>query len=131
MTELNDNPSVEQRELTRISQQGTKMTRGAIIFLTVVIAFSFAASGYALFERFGQTDSRRTQQMQVNEQLRILSERDCRDQHATIELLHLFLTEGTRQFEARPVTPENAAELRKFHARVIVLLARADCQPKG
>lgn len=73
MTELSDNPSVEQQELTRISKQGTRVTKGAIIFLTVVIAFSFAASGYALYERFESADDRRLQQASFNERIREVS----------------------------------------------------------
>lgn len=61
MTELTPNLSPEQKELTRVSQQGTRVTKRAIVFLALVIAFSLAASSYALYERFSSADVVRTQ----------------------------------------------------------------------
>lgn len=77
MTELSQNPSAEQRELTRVSRQGTRMTRGAIGFLGLVIAFALAASSYALYELFESADDRRLQQASFNERIRHVSLEYC------------------------------------------------------
>lgn len=73
MSNLSCDPSSEQAELTRVSRKGTKMTKGAIIFLALVIAFSLVASGYALYDRFASADERRTAQEFFNERIRQVS----------------------------------------------------------
>lgn len=51
----------------------------------------------------------------------------CRRQHFTVQMFRLFLTEGSRQFERRPVRGDGR-ELRAFRRRATVLLRRADCR---
>lgn len=79
MTELTPNPAVEQQELTRASQRGTKITKSAIVFFALVVAFSLAASSYALYERFSSTNEIRAQQMSFNERIRQVSLDYCRE----------------------------------------------------
>lgn len=73
MRDLSCDPTPEQAELTRVSHMGTQMTKGAIIFLALVIAFSLAASGYALYDRFARADERRIAQELFNERIRHVS----------------------------------------------------------
>lgn len=51
----------------------------------------------------------------------------CRRQHFTVQMFRLFLTEGSRQFERRPI-PGDGRELRAFRRRATVLLDKADCR---
>ena len=79
MTELSQNPSAEQRELTRVSLQGTRITKGAIGFLALVIAFSLAASSYALYDRFSVGTERATAQQVFNERIRQVAFEYCQE----------------------------------------------------
>lgn len=79
---------VEQLEVVR--GRGARMAKGAIIFLAFVISFSLAASGYALYYRFVDTDARRAlleaqaqQQALFNQRVRDVSFGYCTE----IELL--------------------------------------------
>lgn len=57
---------------------------------------------------------------------------ECQRQQKTIVLLRLFLKEGSRQFEIRPVTEEDRLALIQFQRKTNVLLDEADCkQPPG
>lgn len=79
MTELTPNPSPEQKELTRVSQQGTRVKKEAIAFLALVIAFSLAASSYALYDRFA-TGSEWVTQLQIfHERIRQVSFDYCQE----------------------------------------------------
>lgn len=51
----------ETQEFEQVANGGARLAKGAIVFLALVIAFSLAASGYALYDRFTTADTRRTQ----------------------------------------------------------------------
>jgi hypothetical protein len=58
---------------------------------------------------------------------RVRDREACRRQHFTVQMFRLFLIEGSRQFERRPVRGDGR-ELRAFRRRATVLLRRADCR---
>ena len=75
---MNENHKTDQLEAVR--DGGARMAKGAIVFLALVIAFSLAASGYALYDRFATADERRAlmelearQQAAFNERIRVVS----------------------------------------------------------
>jgi hypothetical protein len=53
----------------------------------------------------------------------------CKDQGATVEVLRLFLSEGSKQFEQRPVNARNRDDLKRFAENAERLLDAADCPP--
>lgn len=131
MTELTPNLSPEQKELTRVSQQGTRVTKRAIVFLALVIAFSLAASSYALYDRFATGSERATAQQIFDERIRQVSFDYCQEIEAlkksnrdraleayrnldqTLELLNL---ERTPAIEERAKQDRDTA-LRRFAAK--------------
>lgn len=131
MRDLSCDPTPEQAELTRASRKGTQVTKGAIIFLALVITFSLAASGYALYDRFARADERRIAQEVFNERIRHVSFDYCteieslkkanrdkalesyRNLDETLELLGL---ERTPAIVARAKRDRDTA-LRRFSAK--------------
>ncbi len=65
---------------------------------------------------------------QIIKENQALIRENCRSQHNTIELLRLFLREGSRQFELRPATEQSRNELIEFAQKTTVLLDEADCK---
>ena len=53
-------------QISEASRRATVVTKVSIGFLCLVIAFSLAASGYALYDRFQETHERRELQARVN-----------------------------------------------------------------
>lgn len=125
----------EQLEVVR--DGGARFAKASIVFLTLVIAFSLAASGYALYDRFTQADDTRAalerearQQSAFNLRIREVSLEYCteieklkkaqrdralesyRNLDQTLELLQL---ERTPAIVARAKKDRDTA-LRRFHA---------------
>lgn len=76
--------ATEKRQLEAVRDNGANLAKGAIVFLALVIAFSLAASGYALYDRFNATNVLRTQleieartQASFNERIREVSLEYC------------------------------------------------------
>jgi hypothetical protein len=58
---------------------------------------------------------------------RVRDRQACRRQHFNVQMFRLFLREGSRQFERRPVR-DGGQELRDFQRQASVLLDKADCR---
>jgi hypothetical protein len=69
------NSRLDNYDLKVLSEKASRATRLSVIFLCIVISFSFAAAGFALYDRFGQTNERRTVQQEVNRKFAALNAR--------------------------------------------------------
>jgi hypothetical protein len=67
------NSRLDNYDLKVLSEKASRATRLSVIFLCIVISFSFAAAGFALYDRFGLTNERRAEQQAVNLKLAALS----------------------------------------------------------